>query len=175
MTTDDTPPPQDEAAPKVLNPGEMRRKKILILADKSQESLRALRFAARRAQRTRGHLSILAVLEPAEFQHWMSVAEVMQDEARSDAVSLLYRMAGEANRLVGIIPEFVIREGKVREQVPAQIGDDPDVRLLVLGAAPGRDPGPVVSSLLTGHIGQYPIPVTIVPGDLTDDDIDQLA
>ena len=75
------------------------------------------------------------------------------------------------------IIEEVIREGKIVEQILKQIDEDEDIAVLVLGAAKeSSGPGPLVTSLAAGAMaGSFPIPITIVPGDLGLEDIKALA
>lgn len=152
------------------------RKKILIVADKSEECRVALRFAGLRALHTGGRLSLLYVIEPADFQHWVAVENIMRAEAREEAESLLHSLAAEVNRATGLVPEFLIREGAKREELMRQLEEDPSIRLLVLGAGLGKEgPGPLVS-LIAGEVaGTFPVPVTIVPGNMTADEVGELA
>jgi len=151
-----------------------QRRKFLVVVDKSPECQKSLRFAARRAEHTGGHVSLLTVVSPADFQHWRSVEDAMREEAMQEAEKLLYDAAREVNKLAGIFPEVIIREGKSREVLMALLKEDPDISILVLGASPGREgPGPLVS--LVAQQESYPIPVTIVPGGLSDEAIDALA
>lgn len=160
--------PAREAAPGI--------RKLLVVADESPECRVALRYAALRAHRTGGRLTLLYVIEPGEFQHWVAVAERMREEAREEAERLLYELCGEANRIEGLMPELVIREGDLREEILAVVREDPAIRLLVLGAAASREgPGPLVASLTSQALAAYPIPVTVVPGGLAPDAIDALA
>ena len=65
----------------------------------------------------------------------------------------------------------------MREAVRAEIAADPEIKLLVLAAAAGRNPGPLVASIAKEGVawGSRKIPVTVVPGDLTEAEIDELA
>ena len=54
---------------------------------------------------------LLHVIEPAEFQHWMSVEEVMREERRQDAERLLQKVAKQVNDETGTMPELHVREG----------------------------------------------------------------
>lgn len=152
------------------------RKKILIVADRSAECRLALRFAGRRAWHTGGRLALLYVIEPADFQHWMSVEEVMRAEALAEAEGVLHALASEINKATGIIVEYIIREGRKPEELLRHVKEDPSIRLLVLGASKEREgPGPLVAALASGFSASFPIPVTIVPGSMTDAEIDELA
>jgi hypothetical protein len=76
-----------------------------------------------------------------------------------------------------VVIEEVIREGKLVDTIKQQIEDDEDIAVLVLGASKeATGPGPLVSSLAAGvTAGRFPIPITIVPGDLNLEEIQALA
>src|SRR5262245_1962835 len=137
-----------------------RRRKFLVVVDNSPECKVALRFAARRAEHTKGIVTLLIVLGPADFQHWRSVEEAMREEAFEEAEKLLHDAAREVNRIGNLYPEYVILEGKSRECVLKLIKDDPDISILVLAASTAREgPGPLVSSVAQQAALAYPIPV----------------
>lgn len=151
-------------------------RKFLVVVDDTPECRVALRFAAQRARATGGGVALLYVIEPADFQHWMTVGDLMQQEAREEAEKLLQGLAGQVNELTGIVPELVVREGRKRDELLALIDEDPGIRVLVLGASPGSEgPGPLVSALAGQMSGTFRIPITIVPGTLTDQQIDELT
>ena len=152
------------------------RTKFLVVVDDTPECRVALRFAGQRARATGGGVTLLYVIQPADFQHWMTVGELMQQEAREEAETVLQGLAAEVNALTGIVPELVVREGRRRDELLALIEDDPGIRVLVLGAAPGAEgPGPLVSALAGQMSGSFRIPITIVPGTLDDAQIDELT
>lgn len=153
-----------------------RRRKFLVIVDRSPEHRKALRYAARRAQHTGGLVSLLTVLTPGEFQHWRSVEDAMREEALDEAERLLYEAARTVNDVAGLYPELIVREGKSRDVVMSLLKEDPDIMVLVLASGTGREgPGPLVSLVAQQAQLAYPIPVTIVPGGLSDGDIDELA
>jgi nucleotide-binding universal stress UspA family protein len=153
-----------------------RRRKFLVVVDKSPECKVALRFAARRAEHTGGIVTLLTVVAPADFQHWRSVEEAMREEALEEAEKLLHDAARDVNRIGGLFPEYIVREGKTRDTILALLKEDPDISILVLGAGTGREgPGPLVSLVAQEATNAYPIPVTIVPGSLSDEAVDALA
>lgn len=154
----------------------MKRRKFLVLVDTSPEHKKALRFAARRAQHTGGVVSLLAVIVPGDFQHWRSVEDAMREEAMDDAERMLHEAASEVSALTGLISEASVREGKPHEVLMDLLKEDTDISILVLGAGTGREgPGPLVSLVAQQAHLAYPIPVTIVPGGLSDTAIDALA
>jgi nucleotide-binding universal stress UspA family protein len=148
----------------------------LVVVDETEEMKVALRFACRRARHTGGRVALLYVIEPAEFQHWMAVEDLMREEARSEGEQLLQKLAAQVNELVGSIPILYVREGKVRDELFKLLEEEPRVSILVLGANPGsRGPGPLVSALTGKMIGKLRIPVTVVPGNLGDEEIDMIS
>jgi len=153
-----------------------RRRKFMVVVDKSPECKVAIRFAARRAEHTGGIVTLLAVIAAADFQHWRSVEEAMREEALEEAEKQLHDAAREVNRIGNLYPEYVMLEGKSRECVLKLINDDPDISILVLASSTAREgPGPLVSLVAQEATHAYPIPVTIVPGGLSDEEVDALA
>jgi nucleotide-binding universal stress UspA family protein len=150
-----------------------RPRKFLVVVDKTPEAKVAVRFAARRAQHTGGRVTLLCVAQPADFQQWRGVEQIMKDEAREEAESLIYAAAKTVSELAGIIPELVIAEGRPTDALLDLIKSDSDISILVLAAGTGKEgPGPLVSLFATGA---QAIPVTIVPGNFTEAKIDQIA
>ena len=150
-------------------------RKFMIVVDETPECMNAMRFAARRAQNTGGGVTMLYVIEPDDFQHWMGVAQVMRDEARETAEARLLQLADEMKALCGVTPEFVIREGKRADEVLKLIEEDPDIGVLVLGAGEGEGPGPLVSYLVTKLGHRLPVPLTVVPGGMSMERIDAVC
>jgi len=152
------------------------RPKFLVVVDDSEECDRAVRFAARRAARVGADLALLTVITPGEFQHWFGVGDVMREEAAAAARAHLARVAATARDASGVEAELLVREGAKSEELVAAIEEDEDVALLVLAAGVSAEgPGPLVTQIVGRSAGTFPIPVAIVPGHLTDDQIDSLA
>ena len=150
--------------------------KCLVIVDDTAEWDRAVYFASRWAIRGGGGVVMLRIIETEDQnQQWLGVAEVMRAEAHEEADAALDRAAGRANGIAAITPERVIREGDPTEQILDVIDKDADIALLVLAANPGPEgPGPLIT-LMAGAVGTFPIPVTIIPGDLSDAEIDALS
>ncbi|MDE2499369.1 MAG: universal stress protein [Alphaproteobacteria bacterium] len=148
-------------------------RKFLVVVDKTTECKVALRFAARRAQHTGGRVTLLCVAQPADFQQWKGVEEIMKDEAHQDAENLVYEAAKTVTDLVGIVPELLIEEGETADCLFDLILRDKDISILVLASGTAKEgPGPLVS-LFASTV--QAIPVTIVPGNLSDEAVDALA
>lgn len=148
-------------------------RKFLVVIDKTRECAVALRFATRRAQHTGGRVTLLCAATLPDFQQWRGVEEIMRDEAYADAETLVLDAAKVVNDLAGIVPELVIRYGLTTECLGQLLKEDPDISILVLASGTAKEgPGPLVSMFGTAV---QAIPVTIVPGNFTDEQIDALA
>jgi len=151
------------------------RPKFLVVVDNSEECDRAVYFAARRVSRIGATLTMLAVIDSSDFPNWLGVADVMTAEARSEAEAALERHAAKARLLAGIEPERIVRIGSTAEEIVTLIEEDRDISILVLAAGTGKEgPGPLVS-LVASSASSFPIPVAIVPGSLSNEEIDALA
>jgi nucleotide-binding universal stress UspA family protein len=150
--------------------------KCLVIVDDTAEWDRAVYYASRWAMRVGGGVVMLRIIETEEQnQQWLGVADIMRAEAQDDANAALDRAAGRANGIAAITPERVIREGDAAEQILDVIDKDVDITMLVLAANPGPEgPGPIIT-MMAGVAGSFPIPITIVSGDLSDADIDALS
>lgn len=152
------------------------RRVFLVVVDDTPEQVAALRYASRRARSTGGRVALLRVIEPAEFQQFAAIGALMRDEARAGAETLLTRLAAEIEALSGDIPALYVREGNPRDEVIRLIADEPSISQLVLAADPGPGgPGPLVTALTGRYVGRLRVPVTIVPGSLTDPQIDLIT
>lgn len=149
-------------------------RKFLVLLDDSRECLNAMRFAAMRAASTGGGVVILSVIRPSEIQHGFGVADVMRAEARERIEAHFEVFAKWMRSRPKIEPELVILEGDPAEALVAQIGEDPEIGILVLGL--NSDKGgknPVLTRLL--DIASLPVPITLVPGDMAKERIEAIT
>lgn len=163
-----------DAADKPLD-REMPRRTFLCVVDETQELHQALRYACRRARSTGGRVALLYVIEPVEYQHWMAVGHLMAEERREQAEEMLQVVASVVQKLSGATPVVYIREGKVTDQLMQLLVTEKDLSILVMGAAAGSDqPGRIVNHVLK-RLGKLPIPLTIVPGNLSDAEIDAIS
>jgi nucleotide-binding universal stress UspA family protein len=150
--------------------------KFLVVIDDTPECDRALYFASRRAARVGAAVIMLRLIGTQDRnQQWLGVADIMKAEANEEAKAALDRAAERARKIAKIKPERVVREGNIATEILGLIENDEDIALLVLGAGVSKEgPGPLVANL-SNTAGEFPIPVAIVPGHLSDEDIDALA
>ena len=150
--------------------------KWLVVIDDTPECDRAVYFASRRAARVGAGVVMLRMIDTSDRnQQWLGVADIMKAEAHEEAQNALEKSAARANGIAGITPERVVREGQTADEILRLIETDEDIVILVLAAGTGKEgPGPLVSSL-SSNAGDFPIPVAIVPGHLSDQEIDALS
>ena len=149
---------------------------FLVVVDETEEMQNALHYACRRAEHTGGRVAMLYVIEPPEFQHWLGVERVMQDEAREQAEQTLQELAAKVQAMTGRMPILIIREGRRHEEVLTLLAEEPSISIIVLGTASGRqDPGPLVNYLVSRMGDKIRVPLTLVSGQLSEEEIDHLA
>jgi len=150
-------------------------RKFLVVLDDSRECLNAMRFAAMRARKSGGGVQILSVIPPEEFNHWIGIGDIMREEARERIHAHFEVFAKWMRDRQGIEPELVIREGEAVPEILAQIREDNEIGVLVLGAGSEKGgPGPLVSQLSRAS-GSLPVPITIVPGELSKDRLEAIT
>jgi len=152
------------------------KRKYLVVIDDTEECDRAVYWASKRAGRTGSQLVMLRVIDTGDRnQQWLGVADIMKAEAMEEASAALDKFAKRTKDIANIVPDRVIREGEPAEEIVKLIDEDADIGILVLAAGTAKEgPGPLVSSIAK-TAGAYPIPVAIVPGHLSDEDLDAMS
>lgn len=152
-------------------------RKFLVVVDDSPEMDAALRYASRRARSTGGRVALLRVIPRGGEAHWSGVRDDIEHELREEAEALLNRLAAEAQDRSGATPVLLIEFGEPQGAIRRVVAADPEIKILVLAAGSGaRGPGPLVTAVLKqGGLTDRKLPVTIVPGELTEAEIEALA
>ena len=154
---------------------EGHKRKFLAIVDASPECDRAVLYAATRAEHSGGALTLLYVITPGDFQHWIGVENIMRAEAAAEAENQLAKQSQYVRDAANIEPELVTREGTVVGEIEKLIEEDRDISIMVLAAGDASEgPGPLVSSI-AGKGAVFPIPVVVVPCNLSDEDIRSLS
>jgi nucleotide-binding universal stress UspA family protein len=148
---------------------------FLVVVDESEELQAALHYAARRAAHTGGRIALLYVIEPSELQHWVAIENLAREERREEAEQLLQRLCEEIAPIAGTMPIVYIREGRRRDELLALIAEE-SISILVLAAGTGPEgPGPLITYLTGQAAARLRIPITIVPGGLTLEQLDAVS
>lgn len=155
--------------------GDEARRTYLVVIDDSAEARVALRFAARRAVKTGGAIEILAVMEPQDFVQWGGVQAAIEEEQRLRIEASVAASVGDIVDAAGIHPNIMVRAGDPVQEVRALIGTRDDIHALVLAAAPAGSPGVLVADFTGTDAGKLPCPVMIIPGSITDEQLENLS
>ena len=148
---------------------------FLVVLDDTRECLNAMRYAAMRAARTGGGVQILSVIRSEEINQWLGVRENMREEARERIHAHFEVFAKWMRDRQGVDPTLVIREGEPYDQVLAQIAENREIGVLVLGASGDKSgPGPLVTRI-TKAAAQMRVPITIVPGNLSKEELESVT
>ena len=152
--------------------GQGAERVFLVVVDESEEMIVALHYASLRAKSVGGKVALLYVLEPSDFMQWMAVEDLEKEERRDAAESLLHDLSARVNAWAGTMPVLHLREGARREELLKLIDEDPSISILVLAASTApTGPGPLIAALTGKFVNKLRIPVTIVPGSLTEDEM----
>lgn len=141
-----------------------------------EHSRTAARFAALRARNTSGRLELLHVVQPPEFQHWAAVGALMRADIEAEGQALLEGIGTEVESFSGVKPMLKLREGVIGEEILRHLEADPSINILVVGAAPPDARRGSLISWLAGQLaGQLRIPLVIVPGTLSEAELQDLT
>ena len=146
----------------------------LAVIDETEEARAALRFASRRAAKTGGAVQILALVPKQDFSAFGAIQATMEDEARDRAEAIATSAAGSLFSESGKMPKIAVRTGAGQEVIRDYLAENSEIAALVLGAAPEGNPGPLVSHF-AANVGALPCPLFIVPGALSDEELDRLS
>ncbi|NKE44751.1 universal stress protein [Roseomonas frigidaquae] len=153
-----------------------RDRVFLVVVDDSAERSVALRYAALRVRKSGGRMALLRVIEPAGQVEWAGVGAMLAEERREEAERLLSGLAAEVNELTGGLPILLIREGDARDELLALLAEDPRISILVLASATGgTGPGPLIQALTGRYATKLLVPMTIVPGGMSDAELDRVT
>lgn len=153
-----------------------RDRVFLVVVDDSAERAVALRYACLRVAKSGGRVSLLRVVEPVEQSEWAGIGTMMQRERHEEAEATLAGLAAQVRDITGGMPMLVIREGHVADELLALLEEDPRISILVLAmAAGGKGPGPLITALTGRMAGKMTIPMTIVPGEMSNEELDRVT
>ncbi len=155
--------------------GDRKMRVYLVIMDDTEEALVAMRFATRRAAKTGGAVHMIALIEPQPFVAFAGVQATIEEEARERAQATAATAAGSVLSEGGAMPVISVMQGEGVKVVRDYLAEHPEISALVLGAALEGGPGPLVSHFAGALAGSLPCPVFVVPGSLSDADIDRLS
>jgi nucleotide-binding universal stress UspA family protein len=138
---------------------------FLVVVDDSPELPAAIDYACERARRTGGRVALLYVYQVEnDFHHYKFVTDLADQEARSEAEDVVRLHALRILQETGRTPDTYVRHGARRTELFKLVKEHPEISILILSAAPGKKPGPLVEAVTGKYAGKIGIPVTVVPG-----------
>ena len=137
---------------------------FLVVTDDSEESRAALRYAARRAVAVNGAVHILALVPQQNFNAFGGVQATIEQEAHDRAEVMAHGVAGNLLSESGIMPTISVKVGQGQKIVSDYLKTHGEVAALILGAAEGASPGPLVTHF-SAHAGELPCPLYIIPSN----------
>lgn len=152
------------------------KRRFLVVVDDSEEMENALHYASRRVRHSGGELVLLYIGDEVAFQHWQGLEQMMQQELMETANAKLQQAAIKARKIMGSLPEMVVRQGARAETLIRYVKEDKSIAVVVLAASTsGSGPGPILSYLFGKNAPILPVPLTIVPGNLSLEAIDKIS
>ncbi|MCD6035745.1 MAG: universal stress family protein [Rickettsiales bacterium] len=153
-----------------------QRAKLLVCVNDSAHSRVAIRFACGKARQSGCPVEFLTVISPVDFQTFGTVADKMRTEKWQDAENLLQRLAEEVQDYARIIPSLSVREGRIEEEIISAVQEDASINMLILGISPHTPGKDALIPQLASKLGnELLIPMLIVPGNLTEQQIHELT
>ena len=148
---------------------------FLVVADDSKELHQALYYAARRAATAGGEIALFRCIEPIEGQLWGGVTEIMEAETEKLSKTLLKNLSDYCEKLGAPKPRTFVKKGIIHEELFNLINTEQSIRVLVLGVSTEHgNPGPLINYIINKGSNECRVPITIVPGNLSDEQIDAL-
>ncbi len=151
---------------------------ILVIADNSEEMTIALEYACARSKKTGRKIIIATFIEPLDVLTTKGVTEIMKEEARDEAEAILKKAASFVKDRIGDLPALSIREGETISELKKLIDEEKTINVLVLAASTdsnSKNPGPIITSLVTNEITNLRVPIMIVPGNFSIEHIAQIT
>ena len=138
---------------------------FLVVVDDSPELPAAIGYACERARATGGRVALLYVYQvDRDFHHFQFVSTLADQEARREAEDVVRLHALRIVQETGRTPDTYVRQGTRRTELFKLIKEHPEISILILSAAPGKKPGPLVEAVTGKYAGKIGIPVSVVPG-----------
>ena len=147
---------------------------FLVVIDETNEARAAMRYAARRAVRVDGAVHILALVAQQNFSAFGGVQATIEQEARDRAEIMAHGVAGNLLQESGIMPSISVKIGNGPKLVSEFIEGQKNLGALVLGAASGGSPGPLVAHF-AAHAGSLPCPLYLIPENYDENAPEEIA
>ena len=155
----------------------MSKRNLLVIVDGTDEMEVSLQYACIRTKKTNGHLILASFIKPIDVLTTKSVGDIMKNEAREEAETMLHKASGYVKEETGITPTLHVREGEQIEELIKLIQEEKNISELILAASMDeKGPGPIISSIITArNYSRLNIPIIIVPGNFLKEKINKVG
>ena len=137
--------------------------------------MNALRYASLRASRVNGSVAILYTFENIDFSHWKAVENIAEEESRYKAEEKIKEYESFILSLCENKPKKFIMKGDRIDCILKFLDSNKFISNLILAAsASSVGPGPLISSFTGKSRLKLKVPLTIIPANLSEEEIDNL-
>jgi len=152
-------------------------RKFLAISDETEECMSALVFAAMRAKAVGAGLIILRCARVPGVGGWIGLDKDISQDAIDAARVKATQHVDTVEARTGMKAELHVSDEEAVDAIRKLVDSDTAIKVLILAAGAGRaGPGPLVSRLAKGKpLAARPIAVTVIPGDLTDKQLDEMG
>ncbi len=148
--------------------------RFMVCVNDQEEAEVALRLASIKARKRNGTVDILHVIPVDDTHGLFGVGERIREERYDRARMMLADLSTLSEEITGMPPNVMLQEGAIGETIVA-VAQDSDVNMVVLGVVPGSSKGKLVAWLSTQLGEKLLMPIMLVPGNLTDQQIIEIS
>lgn len=153
-----------------------KKSKLLVCVDASEHSRVAVHYACKEAERLSYKVELLHVINPSDYNSLFMGGDMIREEKMAEAEAAMKAIVKDAKKISDLKPSYKIREGLLSEEVRAAIEEDGTVNMLILGKAPEEaSKSDLITVLSAELVSKIMVPMLIVPGNLTDAQIEELT
>ena len=151
--------------------------KFLVCVDDTEHARVAVRLACSKARKIAASIDLLRVIDSTDFQNFLLSPAKMREERRREAARVLQIMSDEAMSYADMKVGKIIKEGVIGEKIVETVEEDNRTNMLIVGASPGAGGNTKkLITWLTSQLGERLLtPILIVPGNLTNHQIEELS
>lgn len=150
-------------------------RRVLVLVNGELTTRAAVAWAAHWCNRTGDGIVLFHVIEPDHAMGFGVMQDLMRAEQWQAAERMLATFSSYAEKLTGRAPEHMVREGPLKETVREVLKSEPNLSLLVIAASHREaGPAPLIGYLASRMGSRVQVPMVLVPGSLTGDEIEKM-
>ena len=151
-------------------------RRILVLVGGDLSTRAAIAWAARWAVRTGDGIVLFHVIEPDQAMGFGVMQDLMRAEQWQTTDRLMATFSAYAARLTGHPPAQLVREGPLKETVREVLKTEENLSLLVVAASHREaGPAPLISYLASRMGSRVQVPMVLVPGTMTAEQIEAMS